>query len=142
MRNLISLYRTAFILLLSIGFLFASAENVSACKCVKGSLSKYYDSANAVVVAKVLEINERTENFVEIKIKIYDSWKTKLPETFSFTAAKTSCEYVMNVGEEYLLYLKEFEPKKWTTSQCMGNLTKKDSAAARKWLKAKGKKMA
>ena len=140
MKDLIFTKQTVVILLLSVCFICASAENVFACKCVKGSVKKHYESANAVVVAKVLEVNERTDNLVELKIKIYESWKTQLPETLTFTTAKTSCEYVMTVGTEYLLYLKEFEPDKWTTSQCMGNLTKKDSASARKWLKGKGKK--
>ena len=110
------------------------------CKCVKQTLSKYYKSADAVVLAKVIEINNTSENLVEVKLEISDSWKSNITQIFTITVAKTSCEYELKVGEEHLLYLKKFEAEKWTTNQCMGNLLKIKSANAQKWLRVSGKK--
>jgi hypothetical protein len=140
MKNSVLPKRRMFNLMLSLAFVFIFVGVAYPCKCVKQTLSKYYKSADAVVLAKVIEINSQSENTVEVKLEISDSWKSNITKIFTISVAKTSCEYALKVGEEHLLYLKKFEAEKWTTNQCMGNLLKNKSANVQKWLRASGKK--
>ena len=140
MKNLLWLKKRVFMFTLFCAFIVVFVSTAYPCKCVKQTLSKYYKSADAVVIAKVIEINNQGDNIVEVKLEISDSWKSNITNIFTITVAKTSCEYELKVGEEHLLYLKKFEAEKWTTNQCMGNLLKVKSANAQKWLRTSGKK--
>ena len=140
MKNLLLLKKPLFNLTLISAFILTFVSVAYPCKCVKQTQSKYYKLADAIVNAKVTEINNIDNQTVEVKLHIYDSWKANLPQTFTILIGKTSCDYDLKVSEEYLLYLKNFEDNKWTTNSCMGNLLKNKSGNVQKWLKAKGKK--
>lgn len=129
-----------FNLVLGVILVFASAGTAYACKCVKQTLKKHYQSANAVVTARVVEVIEKDENVTEVKLQISDSWKSSVAENLVIITGKTTCDFTMRVDEEYLLYLKKLDSGEWTTNVCMGNMPKNKAANAGRWLKLYGKK--
>ena len=140
MKNLQWLKKIALNSIMLFALLLVFAVVAYPCKCVKQTSSKYYKSADAVVLAKVIEVKNQSENLVEVKLEISNAWKSNISQIFTIIIAKTSCEYELKTGEEHLLYLKRFEGDKWTTSQCMGNFSKDKSKNIQKWLNTNGKK--
>lgn len=134
--------KNAIILKLVLGaiILIASAETAYSCRCIKQTLKMNYQRADAVVAATVVEINDKSENLVEVKLRVSDAWKSDVSEIFVINIGKTSCDITVELNQKYTLYLKKLDSAQWTTNLCMGNLPKNDSAKADRWLKSRGKK--
>ncbi|MBC7798667.1 MAG: hypothetical protein H7Z37_17495 [Pyrinomonadaceae bacterium] len=126
-------------LMLGVIILIASAETAYSCRCIKQTLKTNYQRADAVIVATVIEINDKSENITEVKLQVSDAWKSDVTKTFVIQIGKTSCDITVELNQEYTLYLKKLDATRWTTNLCMGNLPKNDSAKASKWLRSRGK---
>lgn len=106
--------RIIFIWLMSVVFLFASAENSLACSClfsdkpVKTQVKKAYKDSNAIFSGEVTEITESStdEYYLIVKFKVEESWKGKAEKEITITTAADSamCGYGFKVGEKYVVY--------------------------------------
>jgi hypothetical protein len=95
-------------------FLLASAEQASACSClrslepVKKQVQRAFTDSTAIFSGEVLEISESAadENSLLVKLKVATSWKGKLNREVTITTAENSamCGYTFEVGKKYLVY--------------------------------------
>ena len=101
-----------FIAVLSFMFLFASAADSFACSCrispepIKKQVKDAYTESSAVFSGEVLEITQKDEWTVAVRIKVGKSWKGGFSQEIIINTSKESsmCGYAFRVGKKYLVY--------------------------------------
>ncbi len=124
-------------------FLLALPSYASACRC-PGSISpaSAYKRADVVLWGKVLDVKGNIDKEgATAKISVLKAWKKGVRnEVDVFTS--TTCAYVFQTGDEYLLYLsKSPDGKNYTTKKCVGNLPIPKAKKALDWLNRHGAPM-
>ncbi|MEK7725292.1 MAG: hypothetical protein AAB336_13140 [Acidobacteriota bacterium] len=104
--------RVLFIMLMSLMFLFATAEDSLACSCqlsmkpVKQQVKDSYNSSTAIFSGEVTEIVSNDEFSITVKFKVTKSWKSKFQSDITTKTSKDSsmCGYSFEVGKKYFVY--------------------------------------
>lgn len=102
-----------FFTLMSLMFLFVSANDLFACSCVaspnsvKQQVKDSYKNSAAIFSGEIVSITPKDEWTVNIKIKVTKFWKgSALSNEIIITTSKESamCGYNFEVGKKYLVY--------------------------------------
>lgn len=98
-------------------FFILHSNDVMACSCVlpkSNSLSKLvkeaYKKSNVVFTGEVIEVKTKPNTyFVEVKFKVFDSWKIGLPEEITIITGQGGgdCGYNFELNRQYLVYAYE-----------------------------------
>ena len=120
--------------------LTAASKTISACRCAEpDSPAVAYRSADSVVVAKVVTLVPRPDiGGFTIGLWLSHAWKSDVSREVSITSG-SSCNYPVEKGTEYLLFLTQNPDKTFTTGQCMGNRPSANAGKFIDWLDGKGK---
>ena len=104
--------KVIFITLISLMFLFVSANDLFACSCVaspdpvKQQVKDSYKNSAAIFSGEIISITPKDEWTVSVKIKAEKSWKGKFSKEIIISTSKDSamCGYNFEVGKKYLVY--------------------------------------
>jgi hypothetical protein len=115
-----------------------------ACRCTEPKSPEIaYQRATAVVIAEVVRLQPRKEiDGIEVDLRVMKAWKKKdLPQTLTIFSG-TTCQYQMEPGGQYLLYLghdEKMQPRgqkyAYTTGRCLGSGPLSESSLAVNWLR-------
>ncbi len=120
-------------------FIFFLSFNVYACRCIEPSHSKAFELSEVIVIGEVLEISSLAgvEGSIAI-INVNKAWKKQIKSKIGILSI-TNCNFTMNKGKHYILFLKSEEYGLYSTGRCSGNKLVSDSDSEKlvKWLGTK-----
>ncbi len=120
-------------------FIYFLSFNIYACRCIEPSHSKAFESSEVVVIGEVLETSSLTGNEGSIAIiKVNKTWKKQIKSKIGIFSI-TNCNFTMDKGKHYILFLKTEEYGLYSTGRCSGNklVSSSDSDKLLKWLDIK-----
>ena len=124
--------------LFTLGILL-SAQSAFACRCIDPNARNAYLNAVSVAYVRIKTITAaKADSVARAEADILEEWKSDLPDSITIFASSV-CEYPLQDGGKYLLYLSLNEKGNWTTAICSGNLQKINADARIKWLRRNGK---
>lgn len=128
-----------------ISFLMLSSQVMA--RCQNPEPGKAYPRADAVVLVRIISVENLPENVASMNVEVLQSWKSKVTDntkTLSIFSGTMDCSYVGKEGETHLLYLNKRKgpPEGFWTGNCMGNWPESYPQAAKhiKWLNRYGRK--
>lgn len=112
-----------------------AVKTINACRCIgPSSPAEAYRPANAIVLAKVVQVEPRPElGGFSVSLFIERAWKSEVNQEFWITTG-SGCLYVVEPERKYLLFLTRTPDKTFTTGQCMGNRPLAEGAKLIRWL--------
>ena len=143
------MFRMISSLVVGLGFVLLLPGAAEACRCRPPSFQVAYKRAQAVVVARVVSIENRANNVQVAVLSVSQAWKRDLPARLTVIAGGQVCGFSLEENREYVLYLFVNSNQDYATSNCVGNkfidhpkLPPPDAAAAKEavaWLQKHGK---
>lgn len=102
-----------------------------ACRCVPPGPERAYRNADAVVLGTVT--GQAADASV---IAVQEAWKSRPGASLTVISLRTNCQYEMQAGHTYLLYLRATAAG-YQTSICAGNRLAKDAEPVLRALRAR-----
>jgi hypothetical protein len=113
--------RTTIACIILLSFLFLAPRAVLACRCQTPPTSLAYKQADAVVVAKVVHIENRASDEQVATLEASQVWKQDMPARVLVLGGGKICGHFFEVDQEYVLYLRINQDGTYVTSNCVGN---------------------
>jgi hypothetical protein len=112
------------------------AESAFACRCIEPSPRQAYRSAQSVAYGKVVSVRRDNEGADIIYVlEVAESWKRRVEPQITIHSG-TTCSFEANVGEKYVVFLKQYKPDIYDTTMCMGNRPEANARALLNYLEA------
>jgi hypothetical protein len=116
-----------------------SVESAFACRCRPPDVWRAYAQVQAVASVRIKTVTAAPSGGVEqAEADVIEAWKSDLPDSITIFGALI-CEYPLQEGGDFVLYLNRNDKGNWTTGNCLGNSQTKDAGARIKWLRRHGK---
>jgi hypothetical protein len=126
--------------LFSLIFMALFANSAFACRCSEPGAQHAYANADVVALVRIKTVDVLPEGLFRAHAEVDRTWKSSLTKTVDIdTSSLDNCEYRLQEGKGFLLYLKFDDQGKLNTYRCWGNLQKSNAGERLKWLKRHGK---
>jgi hypothetical protein len=99
----------------------AAPNHLLACRCTEPTPGQAYREAESVAYGKVVSVRrEKVGADVLYVFEVTQSWKRSVASQITIRSG-TTCSFEADVGESYVIFLKQYKPDIYDTAMCMGN---------------------
>jgi hypothetical protein len=99
----------------------AAPNDVFACRCTEPTPGQAYRGAASVAYGKVVAVKRQNEGADVLYVfAVTQSWKRRVEPQITIRSG-TTCSFEADVGETYVVFLKQYKPDIYDTAMCMGN---------------------
>jgi hypothetical protein len=99
----------------------AAPDDVFACRCTEPTPGQAYRAAASVAYGKVVSVRKEKDGAEVLYVfEVTQSWKRRVEPQITIRSG-TTCSFEADVGETYVIFLKQYKPDIYETAICMGN---------------------
>lgn len=124
--------KLTFVLMLS-AFVLNAQQVGLACRCAPPSVRTAYKRAEAIVVARVLQISGDTPGKQNVKLSISQTWKKTVPTDLTIDNSSV-CPLNIEEGRNYLLFITRDQNGTLYVDRCSRNQLIEQADDSLQWL--------